>query len=1801
MQIRYLFLFLVFVGKMANAADWPMWRYDSGHTASSPEKLSDDLHLHWALTFTPRERVWDDDLNQDLMTYDRVFEPVVLGDRMFVGFSDSDKVAAYGLEDGLEQWSFYCDGPVRFAPVGWKDKVIFCSDDGHLYCLKAASGELEWQFKGAPSDRKVLGNKRVISAWPARGGPVVRDDTVYFAASIWPFMGTFIYALDANSGKEVWRNDGTGAQYIKQPHSAPAFAGVAPQGTFVVAGDDLLVPGGRSVPAVFDRKTGAFKYFHLNDAGKGNGGAFVIARGGEFYVHTRERGVRAYQLKDGKKTGFVVDQPVLGDGFYYTAADHPYLKTRLEAAEKVVKDKKAALDKAEKKVEAAKKEKEKPLTDLEEALDKAEKAHAEAKKIADELLEAWKKTGEEDKDPKLVEAEKKRGEAEKKEKEAAKKLKDTAEKRKKPIEKKLFDDIKKAEGELAKAEEHRDELKSEWDTFGYDGTVVQIYNEKKEIFWETKADGTGDLIKAGDRLYAAGPGKIVALDPSAIKGHEAERWSYSGDGEFSRLLAANGKLIAVTLDGRILTFGEGPREEPALHPNTPTEGEVTDREFARAESIVTKSNAAEGYALCFGLDNGALLEALLAASNLHITAVDRDAAKVDDFRREFDGKGLYGKRITFHVGTPETFQAPPYICNLVVLGNSFTHGNPSPTALRTIYESVRPYGGAVWFARNPALEEKIAGLQLEKAEIATHRNGTFVFRQGALEGAADWTHQYGDVQNTVKSDDSRVKLPLGILWFGGNSNHDVLPRHAHGPSEQVVGGRMFIEGINSLSARDVYTGRVMWKRDFQDLGTFGIYYDETYKETPLDTAYNQVHIPGANARGTNYIATDKEIYVAIDNECHVLDPNTGKTSEIITLPRPADARGVPPSWGYIGVYENLLLAGDGYALYTDLYGLKDKEEEKKEKDEKETKKKEEEPDKPKKKKKRRRGNLPNKKRHDKPIEELSASRGLIAFDRKTGEKLWEVDARFSFIHNGIVAGNGKVFCLDKLPKSIEEKLKRRGKDNPKEYRILAVDARTGTTAWERVGESFGTWLGFSERHDTLLQAGAKSKDRLGDEVGKGLVTYSGATGDVIWKKPELAYAGPCILHDDILLTTPEGYKDSSGAFNIKDGSPHLVRNPLTGEMEPLLITRAYGCNTPIASQNLLTFRSGAAGYYDLSGLGGTGNLGGFRAGCTSNLVVANGVLNAPDYTRTCSCGYQNQTSLALIHMPDVEMWTVNRVGVDSADDSDVTRVGINFGAPGDRRANDGTLWLDHPSVGGQSPEISVEVKGEKVDYYRRHTSGMQTNTELPWVMASGVRNMNKIVITPRLRNKAKDIEFSVRVARSEDDVEESFTGNMRFTSSDLELVDDESEKQMVGVRFTDIPVTRAQTVVDAYIQFTVGAPTKGETKLTVHAESHPDAGPFKLENSDLSRRPPTEAKVEWNVKAWGKAGDKGGDQRTPNLAPLINEIIARPDWRFGNALNFVVSGSGQRVARSYDTKGKDKKGKETIGGSAPVLVVKTRGESPVVPLTASGDDAEEGPDGKVSLTSSDLELTTDGENTQTVGMRFTDIQVDRGQRITRAYVQFTADEPGDKPTSVRFQVEDTGNAKTFTADDRNISNRPKHEPSVEWKPEPWGKDDGAGPRQKTPDLAPLLQHIVSHDDWKRGNALVLLVTGSGVRTAHAFDGKEKEKKSPRLIIETEPGEVLDSSEPPPTYTMRLHFCEIDAHKPGERVFDVIAQGKEIMKGLDIAAEAKHGETTTTREFRGISVDSDLTLEFKSAENTEAKPVLSGIELIAEES
>ena len=253
------------------ADDWPMWRCDAGRTGESPATIAEVLQPLWSRQLPAPQPAFA----HPRLQFDRCDEPVVLGKRLLIGSSRTDRVAAYDTETGRLLWDFYAEGPVRLAPVAWRDRVYFGSDDGHLYCLDIAEGKLLWKFRAVPSSRKTLGNGRMISLWPVRGGPVLQDGRVYFAAGVWSFEGVFVYALNAEDGQVIWRNDQASFIYGIHPHAATAMGGVTPQGYLLIDGPDLIVPCGTAYPARFDLATGQLKEFQLPSPGRLPGGWFA--------------------------------------------------------------------------------------------------------------------------------------------------------------------------------------------------------------------------------------------------------------------------------------------------------------------------------------------------------------------------------------------------------------------------------------------------------------------------------------------------------------------------------------------------------------------------------------------------------------------------------------------------------------------------------------------------------------------------------------------------------------------------------------------------------------------------------------------------------------------------------------------------------------------------------------------------------------------------------------------------------------------------------------------------------------------------------------------------------------------------------------------------------------------------------------------------------------------------------------------------------------------------------------------------------------------------------------------------------------------------------------------------------------------------------------------------------------------------------------------------------------------------------------------------------------------------------------
>jgi hypothetical protein len=155
----------------------------------------------------------------------------------------------------------------------------------------------------------------------------------------------------------------------------------------------------------------------------------------------------------------------------------------------------------------------------------------------------------------------------------------------------------------------------------------------------------------------------------------------------------------------------------------------------------------------------------------------------------------------------------------------------------------------------------------------------------------------------------------------------------------------------------------------------------------------------------------------------------------------------------------------------------------------------------------------------------------------------------------------------------------------------------------------------------------------------------------------------------------------------------------------------------------------------------------------------------------------------------------------------------------------------------------------------------------------------------------------VRVNNGSDDVEESASGWMYFDSTDIELVYD-SNSQVVGLRFTGVNVPAGAVITNAYVNFTADETSSEAVTVQIQGQASPNASAFIDENGDVSSRIRTQNYVNWSPAPWGTIG---ATQATPNLAPVIQEIINQPGWSPGNSVVIIISGtSGHRVAKAFE-------------------------------------------------------------------------------------------------------------------------------------------------------------------------------------------------------------------------------------------------------------------------------------------------------------
>ncbi|MGH3659622.1 MAG: hypothetical protein ACRDUA_23485, partial [Micromonosporaceae bacterium] len=129
---------------------------------------------------------------------------------------------------------------------------------------------------------------------------------------------------------------------------------------------------------------------------------------------------------------------------------------------------------------------------------------------------------------------------------------------------------------------------------------------------------------------------------------------------------------------------------------------------------------------------------------------------------------------------------------------------------------------------------------------------------------------------------------------------------------------------------------------------------------------------------------------------------------------------------------------------------------------------------------------------------------------------------------------------------------------------------------------------------------------------------------------------------------------------------------------------------------------------------------------------------------------------------------------------------------------------------------------------------------------------------------------------------------------------------------TGISAPRGARILSAYVQFQTDEVSTGPANLVVRAQASDNAPAFTTTRFDVTSRPTVSASTTWVPAPWPTVGARGDDQRTPDLAPMLQQIVDRPGWSAGGALVLVVSGSGARVAEAFE------------GTFAPVLHIEYR-------------------------------------------------------------------------------------------------------------------------------------------------------------------------------------------------------------------------------------------------------------------------------------
>ncbi|MEM6347174.1 MAG: lamin tail domain-containing protein, partial [Bacteroidota bacterium] len=168
-----------------------------------------------------------------------------------------------------------------------------------------------------------------------------------------------------------------------------------------------------------------------------------------------------------------------------------------------------------------------------------------------------------------------------------------------------------------------------------------------------------------------------------------------------------------------------------------------------------------------------------------------------------------------------------------------------------------------------------------------------------------------------------------------------------------------------------------------------------------------------------------------------------------------------------------------------------------------------------------------------------------------------------------------------------------------------------------------------------------------------------------------------------------------------------------------------------------------------------------------------------------------------------------------------------------------------------------------------------------------------------------------------------YNGSVNLTETAVSLGENASGGQWVGLRFENITIPYGQTITDAYIRFRSEGVDTLPVSLNIYGEDIDHSPAFNANPNNLSNRTLTDTFTSWSPNGWDTYFTSTGRHQTNELKAIVQEIIDRPGWASGNAISFLISGTGTRIFTSYES--------DSI--EAPRLVIETAVTQSVNPIS----------------------------------------------------------------------------------------------------------------------------------------------------------------------------------------------------------------------------------------------------------------------------